>query len=223
MVINAIVLCWVTSSKYEQGTEHSRDPSSHGGQAFASNVLFYSTASGDRDFSPREPSSAPPLTAHAPRSRFPRVFPRGEKRAPPPAAGAGTAVSAYTHSQSVTMHGPDDGVELVHVSKILERDAERGADEDEDGDEEEDRKDRARVYGRELPVPVVVPTPLLDAPTRAVRRNNTVLGRHAPGVSGTELQIVVTQETDVMRDEMVSPPLTKSPSPPSSSDSDEKW
>ena len=121
------------------------------------------------------------------------------------------------------MHGPDDGVELMHVSKILERDAERGADEDEDGDDEEDRKDRARVYGRELPVPVVVPTPLLDAPTRAVRRNNTVLGRHAPGVSGTELQIVVTQETDVMRDEMVSPPLTKSSSPPSSSDSDEKW
>lgn len=214
MVINAVVLCWVTAGKHDQSTDYSHEPSTHTmndpSKAYTSNIVLYSTASGDFSH-PDAPNSA------GPRSRFPRMFDsnRGHQHLSPfrrgadPVHGADSKSFGARSMPSVVLEEHEqDGVELVHINRTLDMD---------------DVKDNDGLI-RSSSTPSTSPlSPLISPPLPAhssARRSNTVLNRHGVGSIGHhELQIVVTQETDVARDDAL-PALTKSPSPP---ESDEKW
>ncbi|RDX47905.1 hypothetical protein OH76DRAFT_1484344 [Lentinus brumalis] len=69
VVINAIVLCWVTSGKHERGSEHSRELGSHPDSNVHLSSTLKHSASTSSDSAHNE---QPPST----RSRFSKAFPR---------------------------------------------------------------------------------------------------------------------------------------------------
>ncbi|KAI0705044.1 hypothetical protein C8T65DRAFT_239742 [Cerioporus squamosus] len=217
VVINAMVLCWVTSGKHEKGT-HSHEPGSHGDHnAYSDNVVLYSgTTSGD--------SSHSEATLSAMRSRLSNAF-HGRSR--------GSSIS-----KSMDAH-PAPEVQLVRVSKTdiesLGSDIEVPRDDLVSSLSPIPSVSPANNYGE---TPLCAP---LRAHSSTVKRSNTVLSRglaepsREPPMSGTfsptarssqstrGMQIIVMKETDVLTDGVIDTVPRQSgerPSPPESNNSE---
>ncbi|RPD57612.1 hypothetical protein L226DRAFT_610647 [Lentinus tigrinus ALCF2SS1-7] len=186
VVVNAIVLCWVTSGKYERESEYSRDPSSHGDpKLHPSNVVFYSSTTASAGDFPH--AAEPPRSAI--RSPFPNVF-------------AGVRPRGWSTSKSMSMRTQTDpDVELVRVGRSQTQSVDSDRDTSDTGSKlpAEDLIIESTVS---LNSPAVSPavsvshrsTPLLRPPLRThestMRRSNMALSRHAgPGPVSPELEV----------------------------------
>ena len=171
VVVNAVVLCWVTAGKHDAPSEHSRDPSSHGGggggggtdptKAFSTNTvaLFYSsTASADYSHAavsgPAPGPGAerqPPLAAL--RSRFPNVnvFTRGRS--------SSTSKPRSMHPLPHTLSHADVELDLVRAgqSDMHSVDSHTATDRESKHPTDVDAED----FIMTVPVAVAMPMPML--------------------------------------------------------------
>ena len=170
VVVNAVVLCWVTAGKHDAPSEHSRDPSSHGGggggtdptKAYSTNTvaLFYSSTA-SADYSHANVSGPvsgmerqPPLAAL--RSRFPNVavFARGRS--------SSTSKPRSMHPLPHTLSHTDMELDLVRAgqSDIHSVDSHTATDRESKHPTDVDTEDFVMTVPVSMPMPEPMPMPV---------------------------------------------------------------